>query len=152
MPPQKRDSCSSHLKKRYVSNTQFIKTNYFHILIGIFFSLNRQIKTSVGREWLSHRSVKNVENHIMQNLKFLEIPYAASENDYHSQMVATPAVALVLVWNSATKVWILYGVYLKTSKPLWQWFPSIDQWNQKIINVLYISKWFDCYMEGFELQ
>lgn len=58
-PRQKRDSCSPYLKKGYVSNTQFIETNYSHILTGIFFfSLNRQIKTSVRRGWLSHKSVK----------------------------------------------------------------------------------------------
>lgn len=31
------------------------------------------------------------------DFEFLEIPYVASVNDYHSQMVATPALALVLV-------------------------------------------------------
>ena len=63
-PRQKRDSCSPYLKKRYVSNTQFIETNYSHILTGIFFfSLNRQNKCRKGM--IKSQKRKNGENYIL---------------------------------------------------------------------------------------
>lgn len=45
---------------------------------------------------IKSQNCKNVELHNVES-ELLEIPYVASANDNHSQMVATPALALVLV-------------------------------------------------------
>lgn len=49
-----------------------------------------------------HRELCNVD------CKLLETAYVSSANDYHTQMVATPALAGILVPNSETKVLIFY--------------------------------------------